>query len=641
MKIFSFHQQAQKVIFISVLSMLLLLVLPHIAFAAEADALQALADSSGLAQTSLPILIAKIIRAVLGVLGIILVVLVVTAGFKYMTAGGDPKKVEDAKKILKNAVIGLVIILSSYSIASWILGKLLTAANGPGSIISIAKKYSEPLAGSLGAGIIEAYYPMRNATDVPRNTKIFVTFKEEMKPESIIDGYVSPCTYQVADPQTTPLCKTNLKKDAVSIFETAKGESSQLASDKVVVTVSDDKKTFVFKPVAYIGSPTKDTSYTVALKPKIQKADGSDAFKGAYAAGEAWSFVVSTNIDLTPPKIVSVIPSPISLLPVGQKAGLFDRNISVEITFNEPMDPLATSGVFEANGGINKNFKHIVVSDGTKDANGLYIPVTNGSYQLSNGYKTVSFITTDACGTDPCGGTIFCLPGGKDLTVVARAASIDAANVPQGILTGVSYDGLVDATGNSLDGNGDSKACGSATDKVECDGTALTDDYVWSFSTSNTTNLESPKIVTITPDIGQGSISPSDPLYIMFDGLLSASSINSTNVSLVADPYYSLWYSIKKEDVPEAPQQAKRSVIKIDHPEFISNADGGSRYYPILSEGIKSAYQICMYPAIGKSESSAACAGTNPKTPYCCNGSPSDVACKNSSGDPLVPVKKN
>lgn len=594
-------------------------LIPHGVFAA--DALESLGEGAGLPQTSLPILIARIIRAVLGVLGIVTVLLVIYAGFMYMGAKGDPTKVDKAKKIITNAVIGLVIIFSSYSIASYILGKLLAAAFGPGSIVSVAKKYTEPLAGSLGAGILESHFPIRNATDVPRNTKIFVTFKEPIKPETIIDGYKTPCSYG-AD----PFCSTNLKTDAVSIFETAKGETTKLASDKVIVTVSEDFKTFVFKPVTYLGNAQTNTSFTVALKPSIQKQDGGAAFTGTNSAGYGWNFTVSTNVDLTPPTIVSVIPF-VKPPQEGQSLPEFARNISVELTFDEAMDPIAVTGTYAAGGGSASAFQRITTSDGGAN------PV-NGTYDISNGYKTVSFTTTDDCGEDPCGGTIYCLPGGKTMTVMAKAASVDATNPPQGVLTGVNYDGVVDAAGNSLDGNDDGKACGSATDTAVCPGTQTNDDYAWSFKTTNVINDDVPKIEALAPDILTGSIDVSADITLSFNMLLMASTVNASNVSFVPDPFYPMWYTVSKTDLPNAlpTDVPTKSVVHISHPAFISNAEGGSSYWPSVTQDVKSAYQICMFPSSATATSSAKkCDGTDENKPYCCNGEPvssvSSAAC--------------
>ena len=611
-------------------------LIPHGVFAA--DALESVGQGAGLPETSLPILIARIIRAVLGVLGIVTVLLVVYAGFIYMGAKGDSAKVDKAKKIITNAVIGLIIIFSSYSIASYILGKLLDAAFGPGTIVSVAKKYTEPLAGSLGAGILESHFPVRNASDVPRHTKIFVTFKEPIKPETIIEGYTTPCSYVVANPQTTPLCKTNLKINnqgskatAVAIFETAKGETKQLKSDEVVVTVSEDFKTFVFKPVVYLGNAQTNSSFTVALKPSIQKADGGAAFTGANSAGYGWNFTVSTNVDLTPPTVVSVIPSvpsPVS----GQAVPEFARNISVEVTFDEAVDPIATTGTYLAGGGADKGFQRITVSDGGA------API-NGTYDISNGYKTVSFTTTDKCGKDPCGGDIYCLPGGKLMTVTAKAASIDATNPPQGVLTGVNYDGVVDAAGNSLDGNDDGTACGSVSDSIACSGTQKNDDYAWSFKTTNVVNDTVPKIELLKPDILEGNIDVSADVTVSFNTLLKASTISAKNISLIPDPFYQMWYTVSKTDLPNAlpTDVPEKSVVHISHPPFVANAEGGSSYWPSVSQDVKSAYQICMFPAAATATSSAKnCNGADLTKPYCCNGEPSSSASSPTCSFPVI-----
>jgi uncharacterized membrane protein (DUF485 family) len=68
--------------------------------------------------------IVKIINISLTILGILTVVLIMYAGFQWMTAGGNENQVSKAKSMLKNAVIGLVIILMAWSITSFILVRL-------------------------------------------------------------------------------------------------------------------------------------------------------------------------------------------------------------------------------------------------------------------------------------------------------------------------------------------------------------------------------------------------------------------------------------------------------------------------------------------------------------------------------------
>ena len=77
--------------------------------------------------SSLPVIIGSIIKILIGALGIIFLLLTVYAGFLYLTAQGDEKKVEHAKDTLKRAVIGLIIILAAYAIAAFVIGALTKA----------------------------------------------------------------------------------------------------------------------------------------------------------------------------------------------------------------------------------------------------------------------------------------------------------------------------------------------------------------------------------------------------------------------------------------------------------------------------------------------------------------------------------
>lgn len=82
-------------------------------------------DTSG---ASLPKVVGNLINVLLSVLGIIFVVLVVYAGYLYLTASGDDKKVEKAKKLLGQAVIGMVIIIAAYSISTFVIDNLAGVA---------------------------------------------------------------------------------------------------------------------------------------------------------------------------------------------------------------------------------------------------------------------------------------------------------------------------------------------------------------------------------------------------------------------------------------------------------------------------------------------------------------------------------
>lgn len=71
----------------------------------------------------LPI-IKTIIQVALSFLGVIFLILVIYGGFLWMTASGNEEQVGKAKKILKSAIIGLVIVMMSYAI-SWFVTNAL------------------------------------------------------------------------------------------------------------------------------------------------------------------------------------------------------------------------------------------------------------------------------------------------------------------------------------------------------------------------------------------------------------------------------------------------------------------------------------------------------------------------------------
>lgn len=78
--------------------------------------------------------IARVINIAFGFLGIIAVILVIYAGFLWMTAHGNEDQVKKAKLILRNAVIGLVIILSAWGIAAFVISRLSNATGGGGGV---------------------------------------------------------------------------------------------------------------------------------------------------------------------------------------------------------------------------------------------------------------------------------------------------------------------------------------------------------------------------------------------------------------------------------------------------------------------------------------------------------------------------
>ncbi|MCX6714587.1 MAG: IPT/TIG domain-containing protein [Candidatus Uhrbacteria bacterium] len=96
----------------------------------DSNAFSSFAASAGFAAgPSVIVIIARLIRTFISFLGVIAVIIVLYGGFMYMTAGGNDERVKKAKKIILNGIIGLVIVLLSFTIAQFIVGKLVAATS--------------------------------------------------------------------------------------------------------------------------------------------------------------------------------------------------------------------------------------------------------------------------------------------------------------------------------------------------------------------------------------------------------------------------------------------------------------------------------------------------------------------------------
>ncbi len=612
----------------------------HPAFAQlDSSNLTDVGTAGGFSTVSAPIIIARVIRVFLGTLGIIFTILVLWSGWIYMTAQGDDTKIKKAKDILKNGIIGMIICIFSYTITTYILNRILEAAGLGSTSTSVLDDYTEPLSGSLGAGIIESHYPERYALEIPRNTRIMVTFKEEIDPSTIISGYDSTIPYGGTSSLTGLSQSTDILQTSVLIYPTATdadptttGEEAALTATEVTVTFNEDHTIFVFDPVELLGNAEDDTNYTIVLTDDINKveADGdiSSAFVGSYSAGYEWTFEVSTEVDLTPPYVVSVIPT----------NDEEDRNITVEMTFSEAMDPVVGTGTY-VNGSSTDDFSNIELDDDGDSATGF----VNGTYSISNGYKTIEFTPTTVCGEDPCGDPIYCLPGLAEITVDAHAATVDTANAPQAMsYNGVTYDGLMDAAANSLDGNDD--------------GTAGDDYPTWGFDTTDDIDDTVPVVESVIPGILEENFDNETDVSINFSVTMQSSTINSSNISFWAAPWYEMWFSVGKTDTAATSSTADDgyTTANISHPTLVDPDDDGVgwNYYPVITKGVKSSYQICMFPTSGLSDDggaaldcdgSGSASGTSDTAPYCCNGSASGTECVTSStlGGVTLPDSEN
>lgn len=87
------------------------------------------AETAGFGEPkSIPEIVGALVAVFLSLLGVIFLCLVIYGGFVWMTSGGNEEKVYRAKKVLTNATIGLVIIISSYAVTAFVMSAIQSAS---------------------------------------------------------------------------------------------------------------------------------------------------------------------------------------------------------------------------------------------------------------------------------------------------------------------------------------------------------------------------------------------------------------------------------------------------------------------------------------------------------------------------------
>jgi len=71
-------------------------------------------------------IIGRFIKFALGFLGLIAVGIILVGGFKWMTSGGNEEKTGEARKLLTAGVVGLIIVLASWGLATWLIDSITT-----------------------------------------------------------------------------------------------------------------------------------------------------------------------------------------------------------------------------------------------------------------------------------------------------------------------------------------------------------------------------------------------------------------------------------------------------------------------------------------------------------------------------------
>lgn len=128
-KIFSLN----KILFIFATVGCLFFAWPEVSLAGQVDEMvwggyhDNFRNTTGLSTKDPREMIVGFIRIALGFLGILALMITMMGGFKLLVSGGNEDKAEEAKTMLFNGLVGLIIILASLSLANFVVGAILNA----------------------------------------------------------------------------------------------------------------------------------------------------------------------------------------------------------------------------------------------------------------------------------------------------------------------------------------------------------------------------------------------------------------------------------------------------------------------------------------------------------------------------------
>ena len=614
---------------------------------AQVDTGLQFAAQTGLPTTDLRLIIANIIRAALGLLGIAAVIIVLYGGWLWMSAGGNEEQISKAKKTLLNGTVGIVIILSAYGIVSFIMNVFGIGGNGvdtsgnynmnPPGIMNISGS------GALG-DVIKDHYPTRNQKDVPRNTRIAITFAKPVRMESFTTKPDPEIEKYLLNTNVISISKVVVSSTTVGGFESVKYTGNiEVQASPVFNEQSQANEiyTIVLTPETLLGDGENKIQYLVNISNGLQDKDGNSIFRNAKCrcASYQWYFTCGTLNDNDPPRVISVFP---------ENNTEVTKDAKIQIKFNEAIFPNAQVSFITSTDKTyyqdktNSNSIVFIKSDNSS------LPI--GSFRIVNQYRTLEFISSLMCGTNACGLSKYCLPvcdkpesncseDGYEVLFKAASTSTDPNKPP---FYSSLMNGIMDMAGNALD-DGDGKVENNFNiNSPFSAGSIQPDNKHWSFQVTSKMDNVSPYINNLSLGPETTYVKADDALTITWSKRMSEYSLQNISIGefpnpeercikLAGEPWKIPSNRCSKETVGYAPssREIRNSIVlatttltEIVHTPFLENF---LQYYlPEITSGVEDLFSNCFYPGKGPSSKGVTCNSTNDENccvgPYCCNG---------------------
>ncbi|MCL4732395.1 hypothetical protein KJZ71_01160 [Patescibacteria group bacterium] len=226
------------------------------------------------------VIAARIINVALGLLAMVMVVIIVYAGFLYMTSGGSPEKTAKAIAWIRNAVIGLIIILASWAIARYVIDKLLEATGGGGGVT--VGGGGGPGGGFGGAGGASAF------------RLISITPQGKVDTKKVIIKIVLNKPVDEQSASSPGMVTVTRMSDGATVPGTIEVTNATIRFTSTSPCPPPNNNLFCFDD---------DSEYRVNVSPNLQAATGQTLTCGGFAPSCEATFTTGSTVDVTPPTV--------------------------------------------------------------------------------------------------------------------------------------------------------------------------------------------------------------------------------------------------------------------------------------------------------------------------------------------------
>lgn len=225
----------------------------------------------------------RIINIALSTLGIIFVILILYAGFLYMTSGGDAAKTQRAIAMIRNGIIGLIIILLSWALARYILTRLMEAV-GTGGGSTTGGGGTGTIGGGGGSSVFTIRSITPSGTVTTRKVIVKIIFSRPVDTTSAAAAGMITVT-RVSDNTT------------IAGTVTSTGSVVRFIPNQPCPAPNNDRFCF-----------DENTQYRVTVSPQLRSLAGQTLTCGGFAAECTGNFQSGTTVDITPPSVTLTEP---------------------------------------------------------------------------------------------------------------------------------------------------------------------------------------------------------------------------------------------------------------------------------------------------------------------------------------------